>query len=92
MSPAFGCWRGALISSGSEPLEGGGVELTVGSEPALGLEGSQSRPGARAHKSVDRARIVSVSRERALGRGDAGGVRSVGSLGAPQSGSVRELG
>ena len=50
----------------------------MGGEPPLGLEGAKSRPGARAHTSVDRTRIVSVTRERALGRSDAGSVRSVG--------------
>ena len=58
-------------------------------EPTFALEGAQSRSCARAHASVDRARIVSVARERALGSGNAGGVRSVEPRGAPQSGGVR---
>ena len=64
----------------------------MGGEPTLGLEGAQSRPCARAHASIDRARIVSVARERALGSGNAGSVRSVGLRGASQSGGVRHQG
>ena len=50
----------------------------MGGESLFGLEGAQSRPGTRTHASVDWARILSVTREGALGRGNASSDRFVG--------------
>ena len=49
----------ALISWGGKLLEGGIVDAAHGGgESPLGLEGAQSRPGARTHASVDWARMA----------------------------------
>ena len=68
------------------------VKLSMRDEPLLCLKGAQSASCTRTHMSVDGPRIVPVVCEHALGRGDAGGFRSVGLWRAAQSGGIWQPG